>query len=788
MKQRSYTQTILSSILLIGIVSILLSGLTSGDPTFIVEETQEIVLEVNATDPDGDTISFEYQNPFNQDGAWKTTYDDAGEYIIDVRATDGEHTDTKSITVLVLNKNRAPIVSQTRLKFAETDIIDLSEYIADPDDDILEYTFDAPFDNSGIWHTGYEDSGRYVIDFVVNDGKATVSDRIEIVIEETNQPPSIVSVFSESSRVLIFEDETMHFEVLGEDADGSVVSYLWFLDTQKIGNSPQVEYYFDFESEGEHTLKIEITDGEFVVEREWIMDVQKTNRPPVAQDLNVLVYETETVTLELPKTDIDGDQITYSFESPLNTEGEWKTGFEDAGVHVLEGTMSDGEFVEDFNVSITVLELDRAPIFSVPQLVELSEGQRLEWFVEVYDPDGDDILLEMSNLPQLATFNSKEKTVTWDISHDYITRTNSFIFNMLNSLRIEQHLLKKKDLPISLRACGKELCSKAETTLRIFNTNRAPVFVDLFDQEVVETNSVKLFPTAHDPDGDIVRFRYSEPVHKWNGEWTPGYEDSGRHTISVTATDGFLDVHTEVDINVLNTNRDPTLILKQNKVVVNEGQEFTVLFDAHDADSEDDVTVLVENPPLNSGLDTKSFVWMPSYDTTQNTTDSLWNKLITNSYYLTKKLSSDKEDVWIEFTATDGDATVIQPLHVVVKNVNRIPVINEVIPHYETFETITDVPIQFAIDAYDLDSDDLTYTWSFSGVDIATVKNTDVLTRTFKSAGEKRVKVVVSDARDSVSYEWKIIVKSEEKEPEVHVKYLEQPDFSFRIYKIENWK
>ncbi len=787
MKHTHTKNTILSQILLVCVIGVLLSGLVFG-ATFTVEETEEITLEVDATDPDGDDITFGFDTPFNENGVWKTNYDDAGEYNIDVSATDGVHTDVQTVTVVVLNKNRAPIVGKTHLSFVETDTIDLSRHIADPDDDILEYMFDAPFNSFGVWETGYNDAGRYVIDFVVNDGKASITDRMEIIIEETNQPPVISDMFSDSSRFLAFEDEEVRFAIKGEDEDGDAVSYLWFLDGNRIGDTSEVEYYFDFESEGEHILKVEITDGEFVVEEEWAIDVEKTNREPQQQDLEVSIYETETVRLDLAGTDLDGDQLTYSFEFPLNSDGTWETGYNDAGVHVLEGTVHDGEDETGFEVRITVLELDRAPIFSVPSLIELSEGQRLEWFVEVEDPDRDEIILEMSNLPEASEFEHDDKTVEWDVSFDYITRTDSFFFNILNSLRLEHYLLSRRDVPIEMRACGKELCSTAETTLRVFNTNRAPEFVDLFDQEASETDEIALYPTAIDPDGDIIRFRYSNPVGKWSGKWTTGYEDEGHYPVTVTATDGFFPTHETVGLTVVNTNREPTLTLKQDKVVVNEGQEFTLSFAPSDPDSEDSITVMMDSPPSNSGLDSERFVWTPSFDTAKNTTMSFWNKLITKSYYLTKKWSSDKEDVWLEFSATDGKATVVHPLHVVVKNVNRVPVIEDVVPSYERFETVTDVPIQFAVDAYDLDSDTLSYEWSFSGVDIANVKGTNVITRTFKSAGEKSVKVVVSDGRDSAKYEWTILVKATEKEPETHIEYLKQPDFSFRIYKIEDWK
>ena len=138
--------------------------------------------------------------------------------------------------------------------------------------------------------------------------------------------------------------------------------------------------------------------------------------------------------------------------------------------------------------------------------------------------------------------------------------------------------------------------------------------------------------------------------------------------------------------------------------------------------------------------------------------------------------------------ATDGDAQVVHPLQVVVKNINRVPVIKDVEPAYEKFETVTDIPVEFAVDAYDLDQEELSYIWTFSGVDFNDVTESNVITREFKTAGEKKVKVVVSDGHDQIEYERNVIVKAGEKEVTETFHVIEQPEFSFRIYKIENWK
>ena len=79
-----------------------------------VREGDTVVIELEASDPDGDKLSYEIDNEkFVQDGnkfTWKTTYDDQGEYIVTVSVSDGVDTASQKITVTVENVNRAPVI------------------------------------------------------------------------------------------------------------------------------------------------------------------------------------------------------------------------------------------------------------------------------------------------------------------------------------------------------------------------------------------------------------------------------------------------------------------------------------------------------------------------------------------------------------------------------------------------------------------------------------------------------------------------------------------------------
>ncbi|MBW2984056.1 hypothetical protein KY361_03020, partial [Candidatus Woesearchaeota archaeon] len=67
------------------------------------------------------------------------------------------------------------------------------------------------------------------------------------------------------------------------------------------------------------------------------------NDAPVLDPIsNIVVDENDLVQITPSATDIDGDTLTYSFESPLNSSGEWQTTYADSGSYDVNVTVDDG--------------------------------------------------------------------------------------------------------------------------------------------------------------------------------------------------------------------------------------------------------------------------------------------------------------------------------------------------------------------------------------------------------------------------------------------------------------
>jgi hypothetical protein len=347
--------------------------------------------------------------------------------------------------------------------------------------------------------------------------------------------------------------------------------------------------------------------------------------------------------------------------------------------------------------------------------------------------------------------------LSWKPSFDFISRKEGFISNILNSLRLEKHLLKKRVNTLNVKACGKELCTSGTVDLITYNVNREPTFDNLETIYINETDELKLQIEAIDPDGDIVKYFFSEPLTRRGGSWKTTYDDEGNYTFHISATDGEFEKTVPVNVIVQKKNREPSVSVSTEKVLVNEGEEFTVFVDATDPDN-DNLDVTLDFLPYGAEFKNGVFVWTPNFNNIQNKTDSLKNTLVKDNDYLNRRFNSEKKVYWITFTANDGEITSKHPVKITVKNKNREPILVDIIP--DKVVARINEPVVFQVLAGDDDNDNLEYKWNFGFGDTG-IGGTNTIERTFVAPGDKKVQVSISDGRDTIIKEWDVTIINE---------------------------
>lgn len=171
---------------------------------------------------------------------------------------------------------------------------------------------------------------------------------------------------------------------------------------------------------------------------------------------------------------------------------------------------------------------------------EVNEGNLLDFIVSAVDPDDDELICSVTNLPQGAIFDSQERRFIW--TPDY---SQAGVYNNIK-FAVSDGTLKAEET----------------ITITVNNTNRAPIFDAEGNRSINEGNSLRFNVFAADPDGDAVTYSainlpqgaIFNPQTK-TFSWTPSYAQQGSYVVTFVASDGDLSAGETIVIKVNNVAR-----------------------------------------------------------------------------------------------------------------------------------------------------------------------------------------------------------------------------------------
>jgi nitrogen fixation protein FixH len=239
-----------------------------------VEETELVVISVNAEDEDGDDVTYSFSAPLDEEGTWQTNYTDVGEYIITVTASDGENNVEQKILLVVNKKNAPPKITglPETLDVNEGEFIKLDPKINDPNEDNVIVTYTAPFDEAGQWETDHTSAGEYVVTITASDGEAETLESLLLTVNDVNLPPVITGVEDE---ITLNEGETLLLEPKVTDLDGDTVE---LSISEPVGDDGL--WKTGFKDNGSYIVTVTASDGKDTVSMEVKITVKDVNVPP----------------------------------------------------------------------------------------------------------------------------------------------------------------------------------------------------------------------------------------------------------------------------------------------------------------------------------------------------------------------------------------------------------------------------------------------------------------------------------------------------------------------------
>lgn len=242
----------------------------------------------------------------------------------------------------------------------------------------------------------------------------------------------------------------------------------------------------------------------------------------------LIVSETELVSLQLDASDADEDSLMFSFSEPLDQNGKWETNYGDAGEYIVTVTASDGQLTTSKHIKLIVLKKNEAPEIEGISDLDVVEGDVVRLEPQITDVNGDDIILTISD--------PVGEDGVWETDH-----TSSGTYE------------------IAVSASDGELTTERTIVLFVADKNVPPEVKIADSVAIKEGETVKFEPEVSDLDNDQVSVTISDPVGD-DGIWETGYTDHGEYLITVSASDGKDTTVKEIMLTVEDVNVAPEIV------------------------------------------------------------------------------------------------------------------------------------------------------------------------------------------------------------------------------------
>ncbi|MBN2598763.1 MAG: cadherin domain-containing protein [Marinifilaceae bacterium] len=359
-------------------------------------------------------------------------------------------------------ENKSPVIKDST--YHATENLDVKSNFAslrasDPDGDMLSYQIlsgndDATFSISSEGELilekvlDYETKKQYLLSIEASDGYLSYNASINIIVDDRNEAPiardstfmveentSIPAAIGELNTTDP-ENNTLSYSILSGNDDGifSINSEGKLLLEKKV----------DFESKDQHSLMVDVSDGEFNTNATVLVNVVNVNEAPVVNDATYLIQENASISTEIGKLDAsdpENDDLNYSITSgnedgifSISSEGivilESSVDYEDITSYTLAIEISDSELSNTGDITINVGNVnDEAPtniLFnnsdeSFVLIGELYTVGQLQIHLSSEDPDSDTFTYS------LKEGDGSDDNESFEISGS--TLTNKVIFN-----------------------------------------------------------------------------------------------------------------------------------------------------------------------------------------------------------------------------------------------------------------------------------------------------------------------------------------------------------------------
>ena len=351
----------------------------------ILNENEELVIALNANEPDGDEITYSANNMPNEaefEGnvfTWKTSYDTVKKegfvdrvmdkfrvlsksFYIQFSASSKDKKLVQNIIVTVKDVNRAPVLEDMEpIAINEGDTLKIAPKAYDLDGDKVKLRYSG-FINTDTFKSGFDDAGTYYVKVTASDGLLETSKFVQININQSNRAP----VFSKIKEIKSREGDNIAVLLNAYDPDGDEITYS--LDNQLDGYSLKGNAFlwtpsYNLANKKETTkfaLVFVANDGKAETRQIAKAEITDKNRAPKIIDAtkSIAAKVNQPVLMFVKAVDDDGDELTYTWNFGIlekyKATGAHQRTFTSKGTKVVKVIVSDGidEVEQLINVNV----------------------------------------------------------------------------------------------------------------------------------------------------------------------------------------------------------------------------------------------------------------------------------------------------------------------------------------------------------------------------------------------------------------------------------------------------
>jgi hypothetical protein len=591
----------------------------------------DAVGSVTANDVDGDTLSYQITAgndaglfAIDANGAVITTaaldYETASQYVLTVEVSDGELTDTATVTVNVDNVNEAPSASDANGNLAENG--SAGEAVAtvaasDPDAGTsLSYQITAgnaaglfAIDANGNITTtaglDFESASQHVLTVEVSDGELTDTAVVTIDVSNANEAPVASDIAGGVNENLAGGQVIGTLGVSDADAGdsfGYAITAGNGLGFFAIDTNGQVTTTsaLDFETASGYALTVTVTDAGGLSDTAQVnVTVNNVNEAPTASNASGSVAEDGSagaVIGTVATSDPDGDNLSYQITGgngsghfAIDSNGQVTTtgalDHEAASQHVLTVEVSDGEFTDTAQVTVNVTDVNEAPTASNASgsVAENGSAGAVIGTVATSDPEGDSLTYQITagnGSGHFAIDSNGQVTTTGALDHEAAS----------------QHVL-------TVEVSDGELTDTAQVTVDVTDVNEAPTASNASGSVAENGSAGAVIGTVatSDPEGDNLTYQITGGNGSGhfaidaNGQVTTtgalDHEAASQHVLIVEVSDGEFSDTAQLTVNVTDVNEAPVAVA--DTAIVDE--DGSVVVSVLDNDTDVDSVLSVES-------------------------------------------------------------------------------------------------------------------------------------------------------------------------------------------------